>query len=111
MHTLGVPLVVDELWSMDAEGLAALQPISALIFLFKYVAGSADASGGARGAFDPDFGGFFAHQTVNNACATLAVINALGNVDVEMGTELKETLDFARELDPQVRRPRPQQPR
>ncbi|EJD37071.1 cysteine proteinase [Auricularia subglabra TFB-10046 SS5] len=101
LHTLGVPLIVDELWSLDAGALAALQPISAFIFLFKYVASSRDVSGG--GAYDPDFAGFFAHQTVNNACATLAVVNALGNIDVQMGSELKETLDFARELDPQSR--------
>ncbi|KZV91001.1 cysteine proteinase [Exidia glandulosa HHB12029] len=103
LRTLGVPLVVDELWSMDPDGLAILQPISAFIFLFKYVAGSSDASGGAGGAFDPDFPGFFAHQTVNNACATLAVVNALGNIDTEMGKDIKDTLEFARELDPQSR--------
>lgn len=44
-----------------------------------------------------DFGGFFAHQVVNNACATLAVLNAIGNIpEVTAGEQLGELLSFTR---------------
>ena len=79
LKTLGVPLVVDDLYSLEAEALAELQPLHALIFLFKWVGGeSSEPSSG--GQYDPEFPGFFAHQVVNNACATLAVMNAIGNI-------------------------------
>lgn len=56
------------------------------------------------GQYDHDFPGFFAHQTVNNACATLAVLNAIGNIpNLEMGPQLKEMLEFSAGLDPTMR--------
>lgn len=58
---MGVPLQVDDLYSLDAEALAPMQPIHALIFLFKWVAGT-DEKGGADGTYDEEFPGFFAHQ-------------------------------------------------
>ena len=61
LKTLGVPLVVDDLYSLDAEILAALQPLRALIFLFKWVGGG-DEKGGGEGRYDEEFPGFFAHQ-------------------------------------------------
>jgi len=67
LKTLGVPLQVDDLYSLDAESLALMQPIHALIFLFKWVAGL-DESGGAEGTYDEEFPGFFAHQ-VRMDCA------------------------------------------
>ncbi|KAF9453928.1 hypothetical protein P691DRAFT_657230 [Macrolepiota fuliginosa MF-IS2] len=105
LKTLGVPLIVDDLYSLDAESLAALQPIHALIFLFKWVpTTSTSTSGTSGGEYDRDFSGFFAHQVVNNACATLAVMNALGNIpDLPSGPQLRELVSFASELDPQTR--------
>ena len=109
LHKLGVPLIVDDLYSLDTDSLALLKPIHALIFLFKYVGGSDSGVGAAGGTSrsDPDFGGFFAHQTVNNACATLAVLNALGNLPnvtkVSTNEEYKNLMGFAGDLDPQSR--------
>lgn len=55
------------------------------------------------GTDDPDFAGFFAHQVVNNACATLAVMNALGNIPSLHGsTQLSELLQFTQGMDPQT---------
>ena len=72
----------------------------ALIFLFQWVQTPA---GGMRGEFDRDFPGFFAHQVVNNACATLAVLNAVGNIPaLAVGPQLREMLDFAAGMDPQM---------
>jgi ubiquitin carboxyl-terminal hydrolase L5 len=55
------------------------------------------------GAYDAAFPGFFAHQVVQNACATLAVLNALGNIpDLTAGPELQELLSFTAGMDPQM---------
>lgn len=105
LKTLGVPLIVDDLYSLDSESLVTLQPLHALIFLFKWLPSSATSS--ALGEYDPVFsenGGFFAHQVVNNACATLAVLNALGNIpSLTTGPQLRDLLDFTTGMDPQTR--------
>jgi ubiquitin carboxyl-terminal hydrolase L5 len=96
-----VPLIVDDLYSLDSETLAALQPLHALIFLFKWIPSSADS---AQPTYDPDFSGFFAHQVVNNACATLAVLNALGNIpSLQMGAQLSDLINFTTGMDAQTR--------
>ncbi|KAI0745397.1 ubiquitin carboxyl-terminal hydrolase [Earliella scabrosa] len=102
LKTLGVPLVVDDLYSLDPAALAELQPLHALIFLFKWVAGqSGEPSSG--GQYDPEFPGFFAHQVVNNACATLAVMNAIANIPgLQMGAQLSELFSFTAGMDPQT---------
>ena len=83
--------------------MAPLQPVRALIFLFKWLpgAGELEATGGA---YDSAFPGFFAHQVVQNACATLAVLNALGNIPgLAAGPELQQLLSFTAGMDPQTR--------
>jgi len=102
LKSMGVPLIVDDLYSLDADTLASMQPLHALIFLFKWVPTS--SAGGPAGDDDPDFPGFFAHQVVNNACATLAVLNALGNIpSLTMGSQLSEMMSFTTGMDPQTR--------
>ncbi|EMD33625.1 hypothetical protein CERSUDRAFT_117740 [Gelatoporia subvermispora B] len=101
LKTLGVPLVVDDLYSLDSAFLADFQPIHAFIFLFKWVSSPPEPM---AGSFDPDFPGFFAHQVVNNACATLAVMNAIGNIPgLPMGQQLTELLSFTTGMDPNTR--------
>lgn len=96
-------MIVDDLYSLDPESLASLQPLHALIFLFKYVPSHSESSSVAV-QYDPSFPGFFAHQVVNNACATLAVLNALGNVPtLAMGSQLRELMNFTTGMDPQTR--------
>jgi len=73
-----------------------------LIFLFKWTSDSPDPTSG--GSYDSDFPGFFAHQVVNNACATLAVLNALGNIpSLKSGKPLAELFNFTQGMDPQTR--------
>lgn len=99
---MGLPFIVDDLYSLEPDALAALQPIHALIFLFKWIPTTADAPLPRAGADDPDFAGFFAHQVVNNACATLAVMNALGNIPLlNGGAQLSQLLEFTQGMDPQ----------
>jgi len=101
LKTLGVPLVVDDLYSLDSASLAEMQPLHAFIFLFKWVGSSAEPT---AGQYDHDFPGFFAHQVVNNACATLAVMNAIGNIPaLPMGSQLSDLISFTTGMDPQTR--------
>lgn len=103
LKTLGVPYIVDDLYSLDQEALAALQPLHALIFLFKWLPQTGDEPRIVAGEFDHDFPGFFAHQTVNNACATLAVVNALGNIpSLASGPQLVDLMSFTAGMDPQT---------
>lgn len=93
--------MVDDLYSLDAASLAEHQPIHAFIFLFKWTSTQSESM---AGQYDPEFPGFFAHQVVNNACATLAVLNAIGNIpDLKMGTELTDLVAFTTGMDPQTR--------
>ncbi|KAK7685201.1 hypothetical protein QCA50_011564 [Cerrena zonata] len=102
LKSLGVPLIVDDLYSLDPATLSDFQPIHALVFLFKWVGGSSEPSSG--GQYDPEFPGFFAHQVVNNACATLAVLNALGNIpDLPKSEQLTDLINFTVGMDPQTR--------
>ncbi|KAI9510917.1 ubiquitin-specific protease [Russula earlei] len=103
LESLGVPLIVDDLYSLDPASLVPLQPVRALVFLFKWLPGAGEPES-TGGAYDVAFPGFFAHQVVQNACATLAVINALGNIPgLVTGPELQELLSFTTGMDPQVR--------
>lgn len=73
LQKLGTPLVMDELYSLDAsilQEMAAITPVCALVFLFKWTAereGEDVGSGTARGpktggVYDPSFEGFYSKQ-------------------------------------------------
>lgn len=103
-----------ELYSLDdAALLEAIKPIYAFIFLFKWVDTSgqaATASAGdvaQRGVAKDDAQFYFAHQVINNACATMALLNATMNIadgsDVKLGSQLEELKSFSLALDPDSR--------
>ncbi|KAI6157395.1 hypothetical protein BKA82DRAFT_15514 [Pisolithus tinctorius] len=103
LKTLGTPFIVDDLHSLEPDALSELQPIHAFIFLFKCLPLAPEEPRGLAGEYDPDFTGFFAHQTANNACATLAVINALGNIpSLKSDSRLADLLNFTTGMDPQT---------
>jgi ubiquitin carboxyl-terminal hydrolase L5 len=94
LQEIGVKgLQVDDLYSLDPETLESLQPIHALIFLFKWVDPTADETkdnkdneaakkvGGQLVSADEssDCGVYFAQQVINNACATIAAVNAVSS--------------------------------
>jgi ubiquitin carboxyl-terminal hydrolase L5 len=92
LQEIGVKgLQVDDLYSLDPETLESLQPIHALIFLFKWVDPVAEGTkenkddeaakkvGGhiVSAEESSDCGIYFATQVINNACATIAAVNAV----------------------------------
>jgi ubiquitin carboxyl-terminal hydrolase L5 len=104
MRELGVKgLEVEELYGLDPDLLAALHPVKALVFLFKWIGGDiASMDGKLVTPEDPAF--FFAQQTITNACASMALLNAVLNVhdpDVELGEELNNLKAFSEGLDPE----------
>jgi ubiquitin carboxyl-terminal hydrolase L5 len=98
------PYLQDDIYSLDSASLSILQPIHALIFLFKWVGKSSDETTGTGGqADDEHLGVYFANQVsalaivkdlgartddglvrgekvINNSCGTLAALNAVMNI-------------------------------
>lgn len=101
---------IDELYSIDSDSLRTLAPVHAVIFLFKY--GKLDREYAAKnepidGTYDPYYrekGIFFANQTIQNACATQAVLNSLLNKtdSVDIGEELGNIKLFITGFDPEL---------
>lgn len=96
---------VEELYGLDPDLLSALHPVKALVFLFKWIGGDLAAMDGKlEMPEDPAF--FFAQQTITNACASQALLNAVLNIndpDVELGEELSNLKSFSEGLDPESR--------
>ncbi|PHH68432.1 hypothetical protein CDD82_565 [Ophiocordyceps australis] len=110
VESLGVKHVqFEELLTLDPSELATLQPIYGVIFLFKYPTDGpyAPADGPLDGSFDHDASEriFFATQTINNACATQALLSVLLNKTdaVDIGTAMSEFRDFTMVLPAEFR--------
>ncbi|KAA1116449.1 hypothetical protein PGT21_014155 [Puccinia graminis f. sp. tritici] len=109
LSELGVSgLQVEELWSLDNQSLEQLKPVHALIFLFKYVnSDQRDPSKQAGEQQPAPPGTWFAHQVITNACATLAILNAVMNIPstsskIQLGQELSQLKEFSVDLDSQM---------
>ena len=113
---LGVQNVqFEELLSLDPAELFALQPIYGVIFLFRYPTdqpyADPDAASPQDGEFDHDAASngslFFAAQTIQNACATQAllsvVLNKTQEEGVDIGAALRDFREFTIELPPEFR--------
>ncbi|KAI5958517.1 uncharacterized protein KGF55_005777 [Candida pseudojiufengensis] len=110
VEKLGVSdIEINDLYSIDSDTLRQLKPIYGIIFLFKY--GSLDrefakSNKPINGEYDSNYmdnGIFFANQTIQNACATQAVLNILFNVeDLELGEELNNFKLFTTGFDAEM---------
>lgn len=90
-------------------------PVYGVIFLFKYI-GSASSTKGApqEGAYsDTDPSLFFAHQTIQNACATQAILSVVLNNNaantsvppeaaIDVGEPLTQFQEFTESLPPDL---------
>jgi len=93
---------VEELLSLDEEFFDQLKPMLGLIFLFTW-----NGNGEIQGNYVPDAPNvFFTRQTVQNACATQAIINLLMNIEdegVKLGPDLENLKSFTDGFDPLAR--------
>lgn len=110
IENLGVKNVqFEELLTLDPSELLTLQPLYGVIFLFKFPTDRpyATADGPLDGTFDHDASEriFFAAQTIQNACATQALLSVLMNktADVDIGAQMKDFREFTMVLPPEFR--------
>ncbi|KAJ1675067.1 hypothetical protein EV182_002004 [Spiromyces aspiralis] len=100
---------VEEVYALDEEVMKQFEQIYGLIFLFKWEKGDA-SSGNGSGVLESqdDAGGehrvFFAHQVIQNACATQAILSILLNrPEIELSDELRQFKEFTLDLPPDMR--------
>ncbi|KAL2263113.1 hypothetical protein VTK26DRAFT_8134 [Humicola hyalothermophila] len=90
---------VEEVLSVDEDSLAALpHPVYGLVFLYEYVSedgpGAAETSGSL----------WFANQTTQNACATIALLNIIMNAEgLALGEKLHKFKQDSMGLPPPLR--------
>ncbi|KAJ8115533.1 hypothetical protein ONZ43_g4645 [Nemania bipapillata] len=91
-------LKVQEVFALDEMAFADLpKPVCGLIFLYEWT--NEDESNEARQGCPENL--WFGNQTTANACATVALMNIIMNVDaVKFGPELEEFRDKTKHLAP-----------
>lgn len=106
---------MEELYGLEETLLHDLEPIYGLIFLFKWDAKvETKRPRSSPNLVEEDHGGggegrriFFAQQTVQNACATQAILSILMNLPrdapVDLGPEVTSFKEFSLELPPDMR--------
>ncbi|KAI3403552.2 hypothetical protein KGF56_003597 [Candida oxycetoniae] len=107
VEKLGVENIeINDLYSIDSDTLQALKPVYGIIFLFKY--GKLDREYAKMnkpitGEYDSGNEIFFANQTIQDACATQAVLNILFNQnEIELGKELNDFKSFVTGFDSEM---------
>jgi len=98
----------EELLALEPEYLKQLSPVYGVIFLFKYQMGKDKSDAQMDGTYDMEAPNrmFFANQTIQNACATQAILSVLLNADkdqVDIGDSLREFRDFTDGFPPDLR--------
>lgn len=94
----------EEVYDLSEVKNSPFSKVHGLIFLFKY-----DEKIRSSGKVETDFEAnsvFFAQQTIQNACATFAILSILLNLDegsVDLGNTLKELKSFASALPADMR--------
>lgn len=80
-------------------------PVYGVIFLFKYPVGQKSTDEAVDGQYDFEASEnlFFANQTIQNACATQAILSVLLNRgDLEIGGPLTEFREFTQAFPAEV---------
>ncbi|KAG4285697.1 hypothetical protein FPRO06_06957 [Fusarium proliferatum] len=97
LRDLGVCNVkAQEIFTIDQDSLALLpQPVYGLVFLFQYLPGLEEETE------EPDATGvWFANQTTSNACATVAMLNIVMNVEgIDLGEKLRAFKESTKDLN------------
>lgn len=106
VEKLGVKGVeLNDVYLLDPESLAALAPVYGVIFLFKWRQHD-QGQLPAGGVYDTDYQNhniFFAQQTIQDACATIAVLNCLMNrPEIDLGTDLTDFKMFTTGFDSEM---------
>ena len=93
---------VEEIISLDEGTLSQLGRVHGLVFLFRWR--KSDYKDDER-EISKDSDVYFAKQTVQNACATQAILNILMNCEdtVDVGDMLKEFRSFTTQMSPEMR--------
>ncbi|KAH6844845.1 ubiquitin thiolesterase-like protein [Chaetomium sp. MPI-CAGE-AT-0009] len=90
---------IEEVLSVDEDTLATLpSPVHGLVFLYEYVSEeSAEATETSREVW-------FANQTTQNACATIALLNIIMNAEgLGLGKRLRELKRESEDMSPPLR--------
>jgi ubiquitin carboxyl-terminal hydrolase L5 len=97
---------VEELYALDRSLFDSLEPIHGLVFLFPFTGDQASRSNARQGTVlaAPPKNVFFAHQVIQNACATQALLSVVLNAPgVALGDELQNFTSFTKDFDPMTK--------
>lgn len=102
LSSIGVRNIqVEELYSLDRSLFPTHAKIHGLVFLFKYEKTSSDFPPAGPVISPPPSSLFFANQTIQNACATQAILSIVMNTsDLDIGPELTRFREFTTGMDP-----------
>jgi len=107
VDNLGVKNVqFEEMIALDADYLEQQSPVYGVIFLFKYPVGQKRTDQAVDGQYDfaASENIFFANQTIQNACATQAILSVLLNHgDLDLGDQLREFKEFTQAFPAELR--------
>ncbi|KAL1837577.1 hypothetical protein VTJ49DRAFT_3637 [Mycothermus thermophilus] len=100
LHRLGIKgALIEEVLSVDEDSLAALpNPVYGLVFLYEYLAEENTET------TEDDQDVWFANQTTQNACATIALLNIVMNAKgLKLGDRLLKFKEESQNLPPPLR--------
>lgn len=102
LSTIGVKNAqVEELYSLDKSLISSHGQVYGLVFLFKYEKSSEAQPREGTLVSPPPETLFFANQTIQNACATQAILSIVMNAPgIDVGEELTRFRDFSNGMDP-----------
>lgn len=102
LSSIGVKNVqVEELYSLDKSLISSHGQVYGLVFLFKYEKSSDAQPREGKLVSPPPETLFFANQTIQNACATQAILSIVMNAPgIDVGEELTRFREFSNGMDP-----------